>query len=250
MSDTTVGRFEQAAWLMAEIEHRRDYWAGRRHPFHQRWFTGDLTAAELQTYAGEHHHVVVSLADIAGRAARLADGMLHDELTRHCAERERGVDLWCEFALATGWSSSAAWYYAADPLPETTASVGIWLGGADRSLAEHLVTLYALESAHAEVARPQLDALLGAYGLGDRATRYFSRRCAGDAGPSGLIEAALTGLLPVADPFALVRHAEVAYRAYWDLLDGIDRFSRQAARVGDRHRLRDRNWGRGPAVET
>ena len=233
--DLTVDRFEQASWLLAEIRHRQDCWPGRRHPFHQRWFAGELTADELQTYAGEHHHVVVALADVTRRAAALADGMLREELVRHGAQRERGVDLWCAFALATGWSGSAGWYFAADPLLETTTAADVWVGDAHRSLAEHLVTLYALETAHAEVAQPQLDALLGHYGFDtDDSTRYFSGRCQGDSGPVGLIEAALIGLLPVTDPFALIRRAEVTYRAYWDLLDGIDRFSRLSRAARER----------------
>ena len=112
-----ASRFEQARWLLAEILHRRDWWAAPRHRFYERWSAGDLTRAELQTYAGEHHHAVTALADVSGRAAALAEGMLHQELTRHHHEREQDVDLWCQFAIATGWPPSAAWCYAADPLP-------------------------------------------------------------------------------------------------------------------------------------
>jgi pyrroloquinoline quinone (PQQ) biosynthesis protein C len=229
VSDAIVDRFEQASWLLAEILHRRDYWAARRHPFHERWFAGALSAAELQAYAAEYHHAVVVAADVCARAATLADGLLAEELLRLRTQREREVQEWCAFAIGAGWPASAAWSFAADPLPETTACADVWTGDHHRSLAEHLVTLYALETAAAEVARPALDALLGRYGFDtDDATRYFSRRCLGDAGPAGLIQAALTGLLPVADPFALIRHAELAYRAYWDLLNGVDQYSRQA----------------------
>lgn len=226
MTDVIASRLEQSAWLLAEIQHRCDHWAGRRHPFHERWFAGELTAAELQVYAGENHHAVMAIAAVARRSAALAEGMLHEELSRHRAACEAEVELWCQFAVATGWCRSCAWSFAADPLPETTAGVSLWIGDAERSLAEHLVTLYALETAHADVARPQLEALLGCYGLDDdRCTRYFSRRCRGDAGTAGLLEAALTGLLPVADPFALVHRAERTYRAYGELLDGIARFA-------------------------
>ena len=227
MADLIASRFEQAAWLVAEVVHRRDWWTAQRHPFHDRWFTGELTRAELQVYADEHYHAVVALADVSRRAAQLAEGMLHEQLLRHCAERQRGVQEWCRFAVATGWRASAGWYDGADPLPETAAAAEDWAGDTERSLAEHLVTIYALETAHAGVARPQLDALLGRYGFDDdRSTGYFSDRCRGDDGPAGLVEAALTGLLPVPDPFALLRRAELTYRAYWELLDGIDRFVR------------------------
>jgi pyrroloquinoline quinone (PQQ) biosynthesis protein C len=226
---TIAGKLTQATWLVAEIDHRRDWWAAQRHPFHERWSAGQLTPAELQAYAGEHHHAVVAIADVSRRAAMLADGMLHDELVSHWGERERELELWCEFAAATGWSPGTSWYYAADPLPETAAASRTWMGDAERSLAEHLVTVYALETAQAETARPLLGALLSHYGFDeDGSTRWFELRCRGEDGPAGLIEAALTGVLPVSDPFALVRRAELTYRAHWEMLDGVDRFSRTA----------------------
>ena len=81
-----------------------------------------------------------------------------------------------------------------------------------------------MEAAQAEVARLQLDGLLGRYGFADGpSTRYFSLRCRGDEGPAGLIGAALTGLLPVRDPFGLLRQAELAFRVSRDLLDGVSR---------------------------
>ncbi len=218
------GRFEQATWLMAEIDNRRDRWTADRHPFYTRWSAGVLTAADLQAYAAEHHHVAAALAEAAHRAAALADGLLQEELTRHAQERDHELDLWAHFSVATGWPRSAAWWFAADPLPETELSVARWTGDAERPLAAHLVTLYALETVVADVARPLLDALMGTYGFTRSASvAYFERRLAGDDGAAGLIEAAICGLLPVTDPFVLLRHAEVSYRAYWELLDGVAR---------------------------
>ncbi len=218
------GRFEQATWLMAEIDHRRDRWTAERHPFYARWAAGELAAEDLQAYAAEHHHVVAALAQTAHRAATLADGLLREELARHAAERDHEVELWGEFALAAGWPRSAAWWFGADTLPETELSVARWTGDAERPLAAHLVTLYALETAVADAARPLLNALLGRYGFTRSASvAYFERRLHGDAGAAGLIEAALTGLLPVTDPFVLLRQAEISYRAYWELLDGVSR---------------------------
>jgi len=218
------GRFEQATWLMAEVDHRREWWTAERHPFYVRWSAGELTAQDLQAYAEEHHHVAATLADVTRRGAALADGLLAEELIRHARERDAELDMWSEFALAAGWPPSAAWWFGAEPLPETELSAARWAGDGERSLAMHLVTLYALETAMADVARPLLDALMGCYGFSRIASlAYFERRLRGDAGATGLIEAGLTGLLPVADPFALLGHAEVCYRAYWELLDGVSR---------------------------
>lgn len=217
-----TGRFEQAAWLVAEIDHRRDFWTPQRHPFYMRWAAGELTDDDLQAYAAEHHHVIVALADAAARAADRSDGLLGERLAAHAQAREDEIELWCHFARATGWSSAAAWYFGADPLPETELAARAWVGDEERTLAEHLVTIYALETIQGDVARLQLDGLLGHYAFaGDADTRYFELRLRGDDGPAGLLEAALTGLLPVPDPFALVRHAELVFRSYWDLLNGV-----------------------------
>lgn len=223
-------RFEQATWLMAEIDHRREWWTAERHPLYARWSAGELSAADLQGYAAEHHHVVATAADVTRRAASLADGLLGEELTRQVRDRDRELEMWGAFAVAAGWPPSAAWWFGADPLPETELSAARWTGDPERSLAAHLVTLYALETAVADVARPLLDALLGTYGFTRSASvAYFERRLRGHDGAAGLIESALTGLLPVADPFALLRHAEVSYRAYWELLDGVSRTVTAAA---------------------
>jgi len=225
-----AGRFEQATWLMAEIDHRRDRWTAERHPFYVRWCAGELTAEDLQVYAAEHHHVAAALVGVTRRAAEVATGLLRQELIREAAERDRELEMWCEFAVAAGWPRSAGWWFGVDPLPETELSAARWTGDAERPLATHLVTLYALETAVADVARPLLDALLGGYGFSRSASvAYFERRLRGDAGVAGLVEAGLTGLLPVADPVVLVRHAEVSYRAYWDLLDGVSRALMPAA---------------------
>jgi pyrroloquinoline quinone (PQQ) biosynthesis protein C len=220
------GRFQQARWLMAEIDHRRDWWAAERHPFYARWSAGELSAEDLQVFAAEHHHVATTLVDVAHRAVALADGLLGEQLARHLTERDQELEMWCEFAVASGWPRSSAWWFGADPSPETELSAARWTGDAERPLATHLVTLYALETAMADVARPLLDALLGRYGFSRSASvAYFERRLRGDDGAAGLIEAALTGLLPVADPFVLLRQAEVSYRAYWELLDGVSRMA-------------------------
>lgn len=217
-------RFEQARWLLAEIGHRCDHWAVTRHPFCRRWIAGELTPDDLRMFADEHHHVASAVAVISRRAADLAEGLMHDELARLAADRDSDVELWCRFAVASGWDPGSAWYFGCDPLPETEAAEHYWVGGGERRLAEHLVTLYALETAQAEAARPQLNALLGVYGFpGDRSTRSFELRLLGEDGAAGTLASALTGALPVADPFGLLHHAERSFRAYWELLDGVER---------------------------
>jgi pyrroloquinoline quinone (PQQ) biosynthesis protein C len=218
--------FALAEWLSAEIARLREQWDVLRHPFHERWAAGELTAAELQAYASEHHHAVVALASASRRAADLANGMLAEELTRYADAQERHIELWCDFAVATGWCRSSAWYFAAEPLAQTVACARTWSGGRDRSLAQNLVTIYAIESIQSQLARVQLDALIDRYGFRDAGpTRYFRRRMDGAAGNAALAEAGLTSLLPAHDPIGLLRQAEQAYRSYWELLDGVQELS-------------------------
>jgi hypothetical protein len=111
-----------------------------------------------------------------------------------------------EFASATGWGRSA-WYFASDPLPQTLGCDRAWRGES-RSLADDLVTIQTIESALSLLAPRQLAALVERYGFDTRAVRYFVGRAERSARDAALSEAALTSLLPVVAPEALVGHAE------------------------------------------
>jgi pyrroloquinoline quinone (PQQ) biosynthesis protein C len=214
------GKFAQAQWLWAELSRLQDTMSLHRHPFQRRWRAGELSGAELQAFAGEHHHCVVALAGAARRAARLTDGLLAEQLSRYAEDQEDYVDLWCEFAVAAGWSRSS-WYFAEDPLPQTVACARAW-SGESRSLPQHLITLFAIESILADTARGQLKALSEHYRLDAQSIRYFSLRAERSAADLSLIQAAVTSLLPLLRPLALVRQAELTYRSYLELLSGIE----------------------------
>jgi pyrroloquinoline quinone (PQQ) biosynthesis protein C len=216
-------KFAQADRLWAEIGHVRAEWDFPRHPFLQRWSAGELTAAELQVYAGEQHHAVVALASASRRAATLADGMLAEELTRLADDQEDYLDLWCEFAVATGWGGSS-WHFGEDPFPQTIACARAW-SGQNRSLDRHLVSIYAIESVLAQTSPLQLDALISRYGFDARSVRYFTLRAERTAGDGALTQAALTSLLPLPCRLHLVGQTELTYRSYWELLDGVQGFS-------------------------
>ncbi|MGH2872838.1 MAG: hypothetical protein ACRDL5_10320 [Solirubrobacteraceae bacterium] len=227
MTDLLLDRFEQATWVLAEVAHRRRCWTPARHPFIERWLEGSLNEPELRAYAGEHHHAAIALAVATRSCAELAQGLLADELERQAAERDRELSMWLRFALAAGWTRRAAWSFGDDPLAATAACERVWTAAGGATLAARLMTLYALETAVGEVAARQLLALHRHYGVRDpRATEWFSCRATAGEGPAAVIEAALTGLLPVQDPFVLVRRAELSLRAYWELLDGIEELVR------------------------
>lgn len=217
-------RFAQAERLRTEIDHLHEAWDLRRHPFLGRWSAGELAATELQVYAAEHHYAAVALAGASRRAAGLTDGLLADELTRHADDQEDYLELWFEFAVEAGWCRSA-WYFGEDPLPETVACARAW-AGESRPLEEHLVTVYATESLFAQMAPLQLTALIDRYGFDARSLGYFELRSERAAADAGLMQAALTSLLPVPSPHRLLNQAELTYRSYWELLDGVQTLGR------------------------
>jgi pyrroloquinoline quinone (PQQ) biosynthesis protein C len=186
-----------------------------------------LTATELQVYAAEHHHAAAALAGASRRAAGLTGGLLAEELTRHADDQEDYLELWWQFAVETGWCRSA-WHFGEDPLPETVACARAW-SGASRPLDQHLVTVYAIESLFARMTRLQLTPLIDRYGFDARSLGYFELRSERASGEAALMQAALTSRLPVPSPRHLLNQAELTYRSYWELLDGVRTFSRRSS---------------------
>jgi pyrroloquinoline quinone (PQQ) biosynthesis protein C len=214
-----------ADWPTTTVARLREQWSFERHPFMQRWLSGELTAADLQLFAGEHYHALLALERAARHGAALADGLLAEQLAGYADEQEDAVELWCEFAVATGWGGSG-WYFGEDPLPPTVDCAHLLSGAGDRrSLLMHLSTICAFESAMAELAPRQLDALVLSYGFDHASTRYYSLAPERSAHAALVAEGAITNLLPITSSSALVDHAEIIYRSYLDLLTGVDAFA-------------------------
>jgi pyrroloquinoline quinone (PQQ) biosynthesis protein C len=211
-----------ADWPATAVARLRERWSFERHPFMQRWLCGTLTAADLQLFAGEHYHALLALERAARHGAALADGLLAEHLARYADQQEEAVDLWCEFAAATGWGQSG-WYFGQDPLPQTVACARRLSGaGEGRPLVLHLATICAFESATAELAPLQLDALVLSYGFDHASTRYYELAGERSAHAALVAEGAITNLLPITSSSALVDHAEITYRSYLELLAGVD----------------------------
>jgi pyrroloquinoline quinone (PQQ) biosynthesis protein C len=216
------GRFAQAERLERELAAGDEAWSPAGHPFMGRWLDGELAAGDLRLFAGEHYHAVSALADVAAAAARLAGGLLAEQLAAYAAGQERALSLWLRFAAATGWSGSA-WHFGEDPLPETVACAAAWRPAPGGELAEQLVTIWAVESTLAPLAGAQGEALRRHYGLDHATTRYFARRARRGEHAAAVAQAGLTSLLPVTSPLALVCRAELARRSYLELVDGVAR---------------------------
>jgi pyrroloquinoline-quinone synthase len=189
------------------LEPIQKRWDVLRHPFYARWERGELTSEELAYYAGEYRHAVVALADAAQTAGEHAD-----------EEREH-VELWDDFARATGAENGHA------PRGETQACVHAWSGGDE---LESLAVLYAIESAQAEISKTKLSGLVEHYGFEEGpATEYFRLHTERDSEHAAEARAALEKKMSEADADRLVEAAERALVCNWTLLDGVEReFSR------------------------
>lgn len=210
-------------WFWAELAHLRDRWDVLRHPFYVRWSSGELSHRELASYVEEYDHLVVAIADLSWQAAHKADRPLALLLEDQAAAETDQIELWREFARATGWTPEASWAYGADPHRATAECANSWAGSPDRPLAHDLVTLYAVEGSQAEIAAAKLDGLVHYYGFDEgSATEYFRTHVRVDRAHAALARAALEDVLIAADPFSLLTQAETAHRTYWHMLDAIE----------------------------
>lgn len=210
-------------WFWTEVGLLCERWDARQHPYHQRWSAGLLGPADLQLYAAEYQHVVVAIAQAATAAARLSEGPVAARLERYAERRRHRVDSWMAFARATGWCSGSAWYFAEDPFEETLACARMWSGRPRTTLAEHLVTLYAVESGERDTSEAQLEALLTHYGFDTgRSTEYFLHYAGDGINLPALAREAFEACVEREDPFRLLGQVEAVSRAGWGMLDRLE----------------------------
>jgi pyrroloquinoline-quinone synthase len=218
MNEVVAARHSrETEWFWTELRILREHWNVLRHPFYLRWSAAELSADELERYAGEYAHLVVALAAASRGAAEKSGGLLRQALSAHADEEEQHIALWLGFAEATGsprWETSLA---------ATRACAQAWAGHESRSLDEDLVALYAIEAPQPEIAQTKLDGLLEHYGFAEGpATAYFQIHAERDKEHAALVASALHGLLPVADPFGLLDLAEAVHRSYWETLTALE----------------------------
>ncbi len=210
--------------ILTRLDQTRSACNVLEHPFYERWSAGELSAAELECYAGEYRHAVLALAE-ASRAAAAKAGPAHARgLRAHAEEEAAHVELWNHFARATGTRDATD---AHAPLAETQACVRAWTAG--ESLLEHLAVLYAIEAGQPEVSRTKLDGLTEHYGYSAEgpAVEYFTlherldREHARQAGE--LIEQLLDGCDDAeAQAEQMLARAGAALRGNWELLSGVE----------------------------
>jgi pyrroloquinoline-quinone synthase len=195
--------------LWDRIEERCERWNVLRHPFYVRWSAGELTADELNRYAGQYRHAVQALAAMTANAAEE-----REELRPHAEEEAAHVSLWDAFARATGNEGGD------NPNLETRACVERW--AAEDGLVPTLARMWAIERAQPEISRVKREGLVELYGYDDGpATEYFRLHERLDVEHAEEVRELIEELATDEDEHALLDAAEAAVRANWRLLDGV-----------------------------
>lgn len=202
--------------LFERLDAVHDRWNVLRHPFYRRWSDGALAPEELAFYAAEYRHAVVALADQTAAAARLADPEARAELTQHATEESDHIELWDEFARATGADPQQA------PLPETEACVGAFTAG--ETLCERLAVLYAVEAAQPAISETKLDGLVDHYGMAreEPAAGYFRLHSVRDHEHAAHSRRLIAARHEPSGAERLVEVAGAALEGNWHLLDGVE----------------------------
>jgi pyrroloquinoline-quinone synthase len=224
---------DESNWFWNEVAGLRDRWNVLEHPFYERWTSGRLTREELRRYADEYRHAVVAIAQASTRAAELVDdsGLLKWGLEEHADEERDHIHLWDAFAEAT--LSGSRRPDPDSPYEETVRCARSWAGEESRSLAGHLVTLYAIESTQPLISDTKLRGLVDHYGFDDGpATAYFRLHARVDYRHAALAREGLHEVAATDDPFMLLGQVEATHRTYWGLLDRLESRASQRATAG------------------
>jgi pyrroloquinoline-quinone synthase len=196
------------------IEDARGRWNVLEHPFYVRWSEGKLSREELARYSGQYRHATAAIARLSSAVAESAPDSERSELRLHAEEEEAHIALWDGFVEAVGGEVAAV------PTAETQACVEAWTAN-DGRLAQ-LVRLYAIESGQPAISATKREGLAAHYGIGNGpGNAYFRVHEKADVEHAAEGRSLIEAHLADADPDELVAAAEVAFRANWNLLDGV-----------------------------
>jgi pyrroloquinoline-quinone synthase len=217
--------------VLAKLDQTRSEINVLEHPFYQRWSAGELSAEELGLYAGEYRRAVIALARASEMAAQKAGPEHAPGLRRHAEEEAAHVQLWEQFAQASGAPASDSPEQHA--LAETDGCARAWTAG--EQLLEHLAVLYAIEASQPEVSRTKLEGLSAHYGYHAEgpAVEYFTLHERLDREHARQARELIAELMSEVEDGGelaerMVSRARAALRGNWQLLDRVEAAARGA----------------------
>lgn len=202
------------------------------HPFYQAWTRGELTPGDLSQYAAEYwHHVSAFPTYLSALHSRLPDGPLRREVLRNLSDEEGTdtatgrphSDLWMDFANGMGASREDVTAHSTQP--EMQQLIATFRELMQLAPAAALAALYAYESRVPAISAEKAIGLRDLYGASPATTRYFTLHQTADVHHAQVWRDLMDQQL-AADPAsegAALDAAELAARALWSALDGIER---------------------------
>src|SRR5437763_287602 len=204
------------------------------HPFYKAWAAGELTQEDLREYARDYyHHVAAFPTYLAEFGMRLNDGELRRAVLANLSDEKGGEDvygdpsvshaeLWLDFAEGMGAARDMRMH---QPLREVKALMSFFHRVAgEKSPAEALAAFYAYESQVPRIAAEKARGLREQYGASEKTCTYFTVHETADIYHSQVWKKQLAREIaahPEGAPNALAA-AEVAAKALWTALDGIE----------------------------
>ena len=196
------------------------------HPFYIAWQRGELTRAQLATYASVYYpHVAAFPGYLARAQSRASNPLVRTELANNLAD-ELGnpaphSELWLDFAEELGADRTTV--SSAQPRSAAAAIVNTFNARAKGGSAGAIAAFYAYESQQPEVSKQKLAGLREKYGVtSPKALAYFEVHAESDVRHSeGERNAIVRCLGDGASHEEVLDSAGKALDAYWGLLDGI-----------------------------
>lgn len=197
-----------------------------QHPFYLAWERGELTQAQLATYARVYYpHVQAFPGYLRSTIACANDPETRIELERNLADElsvpKSHADLWLDFAEAVGLERDAV--TNGSPVPKACAMVDTFKRLTQQNVASGLSALYVYESQQPEVSQRKITGLREWYDVqSESGLAYFAVHATADVDHRNGERDSLARCLEFGTSPAVITGAAIeALDAYWGLLDGV-----------------------------